>query len=90
MKSFLERKYGLPESPSVLLPCCVHGEKFMMGAEPRREKRARMGLQDRFVILYLGTLSVWQWPEAMFALFSRLYRESEDSFFLHAPAACRP
>ena len=40
-----------------------------------------MGITDKFVFLYLGTLSVWQWPEAMFSLFAQFYQERPDSLF---------
>ena len=40
-----------------------------------------MGITDKFVFLYLGTLSVWQWPEAMFSLFAQFHQEKPDSLF---------
>ena len=85
MKGYLEQKYRLPGGPSVLLPCCVHGcvhgKMFGMSEEARLEKRTRMGIADKFVFLYLGTLSVWQWPAAMFSLFSQVYQEKKDCLF---------
>lgn len=81
MKSYLEHKYGFANHPSVLLPCCVHVEKFGISEGERLEKRTQMGFTDKFVFLYLGTLSVWQWPEALFSLFSQVYREKRECLF---------
>ena len=79
MKGFFEQKYDLPDKPSILIPCAVHSEKFQMSEEIRLSKREEMGIEDKFVILYLGTLSAWQWPEAVFAVFAQFYRNQPDS-----------
>lgn len=88
MQSFFKAKYILPDYPSVVVPCCVHNKRFRMKEEDRLSKRAQMGITDKFVFLYLGTLSVWQWPEAMFSLFAQFHREKSDSlFYLLLPQA---
>ena len=81
MHDFFKAKYRLSDLPYVIIPCCVHNHRFRMKEEDRLSKRAQMGITDKFVFLYLGTLSVWQWPEAMFSLFAQFYQERPDSLF---------
>lgn len=81
MQIFFKAKYELPDHPSVVVPCCVHNERFKMKEEERLSKRTQMGITDKFVFLYLGTLSVWQWPVAMFSLFAQFHQEKPDSLF---------
>jgi len=81
MKHFFGEKYGLPELPHAIIPCCVHNERFGMTKETRDKKRELLGLKEKFVLMYLGTLSVWQWPEAMFSLFSQLHSRRPNSLF---------
>jgi glycosyltransferase involved in cell wall biosynthesis len=81
MQRFFKEKYALPDHPHVVIPCCVHNHRFRMKEEDRLSKRAQMGITDKFVFLYLGTLSVWQWSEAMFSLFAQFYQKSPDSLF---------
>lgn len=81
MKDFFKGKYGLSDMPYVLIPNCVHNERFQMSEEIKLSKREQLGIKDKFVFLYLGTLSVWQWPEAMFSLFAQFYKRRPDSLF---------
>lgn len=81
MNDFFLKKYNFSTLQYALLPCCVHAEEFHMSHEERKVKREQLGVKDKFVILYLGTLSVWQWPEAMFSLFSQIYKKKPDSLF---------
>ena len=81
MRKHFDEKFGVPFDNSIIIPTCVQSEKFSMPLELRTRKRKELGLADRFVILYLGTLGVWQWPEAMFALFKRIHSRQPDTLF---------
>lgn len=81
MREHFHQKFGVPFNNSIIIPTCVQSEKFSMPVDLRAQKRRELGFASRFVILYLGTLSVWQWPEAMFALFGRIYSRLPDSLF---------
>ena len=88
MKAFFQEKYGLTNPAAVRLPCCVRSEKFHMSEAARQAKRAQLGIEDKFVFVYLGTLSAWQWPEALFATFAQIVHKRPDSFlYLLVPAA---
>lgn len=87
MRNHFQKKYALDVANYSVIPCCVHTDKFAMQWDERERKRKELGLTDRFVIAYLGTLTVWQWPEAMFSLFAQLYKHKPDCFlFLLIPA----
>ena len=80
MRNFFEEKYLLSDLRHTVIPCCVHTDRFRMSTETRKSKRRALGIDDRFVIMYLGTLSVWQWPEAMFSLFAQFHDQNPESF----------
>lgn len=80
MKNFYAQRYNLNLGDPQILPCCVHSKSFVLDDEQRSQARAEKGFSNRFVLLYLGTLSIWQWPAAMFGLFARIHREFPDTF----------
>jgi glycosyltransferase involved in cell wall biosynthesis len=80
MQNFYRTRYGVTLDTAQILPCCVHSDAFSLLPELRTRVRAEKGLSDRFVMLYLGTLSVWQWPDAMFGLFARIQQKFPDTF----------
>ncbi len=79
MNSFFRDKYTFGDLPYQVIPCCVRCDEFQMKADDRTRLRNSRGFENKFVILYLGTLCVWQWPEAMFNLFSHFYKSNPDS-----------
>jgi len=86
MKEHYRDRFDLPFDNSIIIPTCVQSEKFSMPPELRAKKRQELGLDDRFVLLYLGTMNEWQWPEAMFSLFNQIVkRRSEVLFYLLLP-----
>jgi len=81
MRDYFQKKYSLNFINYSIIPCCVHTEKFVMVWNEREQKRHELGLNDKIVIAYLGTLTVWQWPEAMFTLFEQIHKKRKDTFF---------
>ncbi len=81
MKKHYQKKYNLQLESSIIIPTCVENRKFIMSFDDRRIMRKSLGLTDKFVFLYLGSLSVWQWPEAMFNLFVQINKRILNSFF---------
>jgi glycosyltransferase involved in cell wall biosynthesis len=81
MNSFYIKKYGLPELNHLIVPCCVHSQEYFMDPEKRDQIRQEKDISEKFVILYLGTLSVWQWPEAMFSLFGKMHNQFPECYF---------
>jgi hypothetical protein len=79
MRHHFRHKYGLATSlPDCVVPCCVRVSRFDMAEEAWSLRRKQMGLDGRFVFLYLGTLSIWQWPEALFSVFAQFHQKRSD------------
>lgn len=81
MKEHYQRKYQTTLENNIIIPTCIKSDSFTMDYETRRKKRKEMGWEDKFVYLYLGTLSTWQWKEAMFNLFEQTQRVKQEVFF---------
>lgn len=81
MHDFYMKKYKQSFEYS-LIPCCVRSRDFGISDGQRASLRREKGFSDKMVILYLGTLSAWQWPEAIFGLF-RHYLEVNPNAFLY-------
>lgn len=81
MKKHYQKKYDLSFTNSLIIPTCVESKKFRMSFEERIKIRESKGLADKFVFLYMGTLSVWQWTEAMFTIFGQIQKQIENPFF---------
>jgi glycosyltransferase involved in cell wall biosynthesis len=79
MRQHFQRKYNLNGLSDCVVPCCVHGERFGMADHERLRKRKELGLDGKFVFLYLGTLSVWQWPQALFSVFAQFHQKQPQS-----------
>jgi glycosyltransferase involved in cell wall biosynthesis len=65
-----------------VVPCCINAEKFKFDEEARDKIRKEMGISDRFVILYAGSLNEWQLPEKMIEIFNIFKRNISESIFL--------
>lgn len=81
MKTHFYQKYQLPLNNSIIIPTCVKSSLFNMNFEERLKKRRELGWEDKFIFLYVGTLSVWQWKEAMFSLFEQVNNVNTKVFF---------
>jgi len=65
-----------------VIPCCVDLELFKFGAEDRRRRRTELGLTDRFVVVYSGSIDGWYLTEEMGDFFASLIRERPDAHCL--------
>ncbi len=81
MKKHFQKKYNRSFENSIIIPTCVDTQNFNMGFENRLKMRKELGVNERFVFLYLGALNVWQWPEAMFNLFGQINKMISNSYF---------
>lgn len=63
----------------VVLPCGLDASRFP--SETRAAARARLGLADRYVVVYLGSLEWYQLPQQSLRLF-RLTRRLRSNAFL--------
>lgn len=65
-----------------VIPCCADLELFRFSPEDRDRRRAELGLQDRFVIVYSGSIDGWYLTESMADFFVILRKQRRDAHFL--------
>lgn len=64
------------------IPCCVDLEAFCFNEQMRAERRAALGVADRFVLVYSGSIGGWYMTQEMAAFFAALKRQRPGAFFL--------
>lgn len=70
MLSALEERYGEGvRRNSLVIPCCPEIEEFARWGVEREAVRRELGVQDRFVVTYLGSLAWYQMPAHSLRLF---------------------
>ena len=80
MADFLDAEYGAARGGVLVLPCLVDLERFPEAAD-RNMLRKKLGLDEKFVMSYVGTASHWQCVNETVALFRKLREMREDCFF---------
>lgn len=65
-----------------VVPCCADMERFRFDQRARDERRAELGLSDKFVVVYSGSIGGWYLNEEMADFFVAALKEREDAHFL--------
>jgi glycosyltransferase involved in cell wall biosynthesis len=65
-----------------VIPCCADLERFRFSAADRIARRAELGLEDAFVLVYSGSIGGWYLTEEMADFFSPLLKVRPDAHFL--------
>ena len=65
-----------------VIPCCADLELFHFSEEERAQAKAKLNLQDRFVIVYSGSVGGWYLADKMADFFVELARIRPNSYFL--------
>jgi glycosyltransferase involved in cell wall biosynthesis len=65
-----------------VVPCCADLERFRFDESARARRRAELGLDDKFVLVYSGSIGGWYLNGEMADFFLALAREREDAHFL--------
>lgn len=65
-----------------VIPCCADLEKFSFSQEHRARLRKAMGLDERFVIVYSGSVGGWYLTEEMADFFATLQKQNRKAYFL--------
>jgi glycosyltransferase involved in cell wall biosynthesis len=65
-----------------VVPCCADLERFRFDEPARRLVRAELGLDDRFVLVYSGSIGGWYLNGEMADFFVSLARARDDAHFL--------
>lgn len=65
-----------------VIPCCADLELFRFDPQAREGRRAELSLQDRFVLVYSGSIGGWYLTDRMTDFFVELLRRRDDAHFL--------
>lgn len=65
-----------------VVPCCADLELFSFSQDDRMRRRAELGLKDRFVIVYSGSIDGWYLTESMADFFVTMRKENPAAHFL--------
>jgi glycosyltransferase involved in cell wall biosynthesis len=65
-----------------VVPCCADLDRFRFDPAERETIRERLGLQDRYVIVYSGSIGGWYLTEEMADFFSAFLQEYSDAHAL--------
>ena len=65
-----------------VVPCCADLELFKFSSEDRVRRRSELGLQDRFVVVYSGSIDGWYLTERMADFFAQLLTSHPGAHFL--------
>jgi glycosyltransferase involved in cell wall biosynthesis len=68
--------------PHEVIPCCADLQKFSFSSVARNKRRRMLGVEDRFVVVYSGSIDGWYLTEEMADFFATLLREKSDAFLL--------
>lgn len=68
--------------PHEVIPCCVDMERFRFDAAARAKRRAELKLDDKFVVVYSGSIGGWYMVGEMIDFFNALLKEKPGSHFL--------
>jgi glycosyltransferase involved in cell wall biosynthesis len=65
-----------------VIPCCADLERFRFDSKLRAARRAELGLEKSFVLVYSGSIGGWYLMEEMADFFAALSKRCEDAHFL--------
>jgi glycosyltransferase involved in cell wall biosynthesis len=65
-----------------VIPCCADLELFSFSQEDRSRRREELALQDRFVVVYGGSIDGWYLTESMADFFVTMRKQRSDAHFL--------
>jgi glycosyltransferase involved in cell wall biosynthesis len=65
-----------------VVPCCADLALFRFSESDREQRRRELGLSDRFVLVYSGSIDGWYLTENMADFFSVLLKEKPQAHFL--------
>src|SRR5215207_1418056 len=65
-----------------VIPCCVDLSLFKFSDEERKRRRAELGLDERFTLVYSGSLDGWYLTEKMADFFASFLKQNREAHFL--------
>jgi glycosyltransferase involved in cell wall biosynthesis len=65
-----------------VVPCCVRLDLFQFNEQVRRRRREELGLSEKLVIVYAGSIDGWYLTDKMADFFSTALRRNPSAHFL--------
>lgn len=65
-----------------VIPCCADLQRFRFSNHAREQRRRSLGIEDRLVVVYSGSIDGWYLTEQMADFFAVLRRQRPDALFL--------
>ena len=65
-----------------VVPCCADLELFKFSEQDRRQRRVELGLQDRRVVVYSGSIGGWYLTDKIADLFAEMASQESNWHFL--------
>jgi glycosyltransferase involved in cell wall biosynthesis len=65
-----------------VVPCCADLELFSFSQEQRERRRGELGVQDRFVVVYGGSIDGWYLTESMADFFLTMRKATTNAHLL--------
>ena len=65
-----------------VVPCCADLDLFQFSAADRRQRREELGLSDRFVIVYSGSIDGWYLTGEMADFFAEVIKHKPEAHLL--------
>lgn len=81
MRNHYEKRFSRSFSSSVIIPCAARAG-FIPDLARRQALRREQGLDEKFVVCYVGAAETYQLPEAMCRLFKEIQAYLPNAFFL--------
>ncbi len=82
LRDHLCRLAEIPTEKVRVVPCCIDPERFPSPWTSRREYRSRLGLDNKLVLVFSGSLAPYQVPDRIASLFESINALVPDSHLL--------
>jgi len=92
MADHVKREFAVPDAKIVVVPNHVPVDQYHQHLESRDRIRQQLGLSDRFVVSYSGSLHPWQLPARGLELFRHMQQLEPSAHYLvftHEPEQMR-
>ena len=82
MRRYVVEEWGVDPEKVTVVPCATDASKADDSVGRRNEVRRRLGLVDRFVVVYSGSLEAWQAPLVWLGWFKVIAKMRSDAHLL--------
>lgn len=65
-----------------VVPCCADLDLFHFNQMDRARRRGELGIEDRFVVVYSGSIDGWYLTDYMADFFVALHKQNQKAYFL--------